>query len=65
MHQKGNLADAEIDAWSETVSDVKKAYPELKHVVPGHGLSGGVDLLEYTIGFIYANSRRQIYFFLA
>ena len=45
----GNLADANVAAWSNTVRKIKAAYPALKVVVPGHGKPGGIDLLNYTI----------------
>lgn len=47
--QKGNLEDAVISEWSTTVENVKTTYPEVKHVVPGHGEPGGKELLDYTI----------------
>lgn len=47
---KGNLADADTMAWSETVSKVKAAFPVIKYVVPGHGAHGDRSLLDYTIG---------------
>lgn len=46
---KGNLADANLDEWPKTVKKIKKEYPELITVIPGHGKSGGIDLLDYTI----------------
>ncbi|UZO80380.1 subclass B1 metallo-beta-lactamase [Aquimarina sp. ERC-38] len=46
---KGNLADANTQKWSETVIAIKKAYPNLKRIIPGHGQYGGVELLDYTI----------------
>lgn len=46
---KGNLADANTAAWSETTARVKAAYPEVKYVIPGHGDSGDSRLLDYTI----------------
>lgn len=46
---KGNLEDANIDAWPTTVMKVKKQYPKARVVIPGHGKSGGRDLLDYTI----------------
>jgi metallo-beta-lactamase class B len=46
---KGNLADANTRDWSDTVRKIKEACPNLKWVVPGHGNSGGVQLLDYTI----------------
>jgi len=46
---KGNLKDANVEEWANTVSKVKAAFPEVKHIVPGHGAVGGIDLLDYTI----------------
>lgn len=46
---RGNLNDADTIAWPVTVALVKKAYPRLKHVIPGHGKVGGTELLDYTI----------------
>lgn len=46
---KGNLADANVKAWPKTIQKIKKAYPQLQIVVPGHGPSGDMTLLDYTI----------------
>jgi len=46
---KGNLADANVEAWSSTIQEVKNKYPNLKWAVPGHGDSGGMELLDFTI----------------
>ena len=46
---KGNLADADIKEWSNTVSKVKHKYPNAKVVIPGHGNAGGIESLDYTI----------------
>ncbi len=46
---KGNLADASVEDWSNTVREVKEAYPEAEVVIPGHGRAGGVELLDFTI----------------
>ena len=46
---KGNLADANIQDWSKTVTNVKSKYNAAKIIVPGHGKPGGLDLLDYTI----------------
>lgn len=46
---KGNLEDANVQAWSETVIKIKQKYPEVKIVIPGHGKTGGVALFDYTI----------------
>jgi len=46
---KGNLEDANLDEWSNTVQKIKDNYPNLKTVVPGHGAQGSTELLDYTI----------------
>lgn len=46
---KGNLADANVAAWPATVQQVKRRYPRVKVVVPGHGQPGDARLLDYTI----------------
>lgn len=46
---KGNLEDANISAWPNTVAQVKEKYPDAKIVIPGHGQVGGPELLDYTI----------------
>ena len=45
----GNLEDANVAVWSQTMSKLKRAYPDAKIVIPGHGKSGGTALLDYTI----------------
>ena len=47
---KGYLGDANVAAWSSTVEAVKKAYPDARVVVPGHGQWSDSRLLDYTIG---------------
>ncbi len=46
---KGNLADADVKAWPKTVEKIKHQYPNVKIIVPGHGLHGDIELLNYTI----------------
>lgn len=46
---KGNLADANVNDWSMTVSKIKKKYPDTQIVIPGHGKLGNTALLDYTI----------------
>jgi metallo-beta-lactamase class B len=46
---KGYLGDANIADWSGTVEKVKKEYPYVKIIVPGHGQYGNKKLLGYTI----------------
>jgi len=46
---KGYLGDANVAEWSGTVEKVKKEYPNVKMIVPGHGQCGNKKLLDYTI----------------
>lgn len=46
---KGYLGDANIEAWPQTISKIKSTFPAPVIVVPGHGDSGGQELLDYTI----------------
>jgi metallo-beta-lactamase class B len=46
---KGNLEDANVKAWAETVENVKHKFPDVKVVIPGHGACGDKTLLDYTI----------------
>ena len=46
---KGNLADAVVEEWDDTIQKVKNSYSDLKIAIPGHGKHGGMDLLDYTI----------------
>lgn len=45
---KGFLGDADTLAWSSTMVNLKAKYPNLKVVIPGHGKTGGAELLDYT-----------------
>lgn len=46
---KGYLGDANTNTWSKTVRHIKKEWPNIEHVIPGHGECGNADLLDYTI----------------
>ncbi|WP_405206933.1 subclass B1 metallo-beta-lactamase [Aquimarina sp. LLG6339-5] len=46
---KGNLTDANVLEWSNTVRKIKIEYPDLDVVIPGHGDYGDQSLLDYTI----------------
>lgn len=46
---KGYLGDANLSEWSKTVAMLKDKYPNATIVIPGHGVAGGVELLDYTI----------------
>lgn len=46
---KGNLNDANVDEWSNTVQNVETNYGQAEFIIPGHGQVGDVNLLDYTI----------------
>lgn len=45
----GNLEDANVNDWSTTVKKIKNEFPKAKVIIPGHGKTGGQELLDYTI----------------
>ncbi|MBC2846771.1 subclass B1 metallo-beta-lactamase [Winogradskyella flava] len=45
---KGNLEDADTIKWSNTIKKIKREFIDLDIVVPGHGKTGGMELLDYT-----------------
>lgn len=59
---KGNLADANTEDWSATVEKIKNEFPELENVIPGHGQSGGAELLDYTIDLFKPSDERFLFF---
>ena len=48
---KGNLADADPEAWPSTTAAVQRRFPEVEVVVPGHGAYGDEGLLDDTRQF--------------
>lgn len=56
----GNIADANLSEWSNTVRRVKENYGDAKFVIPGHGNFGGSELIDYTIN-LYSFSKNVKY----
>ena len=52
---KGNLEDADVGEWPNTVTRVKAKYPNVKIIIPGHGEVGGAEFLDYTIKLFNEN----------
>jgi len=46
---KGNLADANVAEWPNTVRRVQAEFPKIEAVIPGHGEPHSASLLDYTI----------------
>lgn len=51
----GNVADADVETWPASVRRVQVRYPEAEIVVPGHGVPGGLELLDHTISVVGAH----------
>lgn len=45
---KGNLADANLLEWSNSIEKTKSRFPDARIIIPGHGKYGGPELLDYT-----------------
>ena len=56
----GNISDATLSKWSETIKKVKDEYGNAKIVIPGHGPHGGIELLDYTIELYTPNKWIEI-----
>ncbi|MDX9847067.1 MAG: subclass B1 metallo-beta-lactamase [Tenuifilaceae bacterium] len=48
----GNLADAVLGSWRQTVLKVIDAFPEAEVVIPGHGAIGDSSLLKHTVKLV-------------
>lgn len=46
---KGNLNDANVEEWANTVQKIQSRFGSATVIVPGHGPAGGTALLDYTI----------------
>jgi metallo-beta-lactamase class B len=48
----GNLSDAVVDEWDDTIQKILNKYKEVKTVIPGHGNSGNIELLYHTLHLV-------------
>ncbi|MDR0565484.1 MAG: subclass B1 metallo-beta-lactamase [Prevotellaceae bacterium] len=55
IHSKGlgNLSDAKLEEWPETIQKMIAKFPEAQIVIPGHGKIGGKELLNHTKESLY------------
>lgn len=49
---RGNIADADLEAWPRSIQALLDAYPDVEIVLPGHGESGGRELLTHTLQLV-------------
>lgn len=45
----GNTADANLNEWPVTLLKMKRSFPEVQLVVPGHGMEGTISLIDHTL----------------
>jgi metallo-beta-lactamase class B len=45
----GNIEDADLDQWPETIKKVTKEFSDANYIIPGHGKIGGIELLAHTL----------------
>ncbi|KFK83935.1 beta-lactamase 2 [Bacillus atrophaeus] len=55
----GNLSDANVEQWDESVKKVIEKYRDVKTVVPGHGNWGDESLLFHTIDLIKQHTHNK------
>jgi len=44
----GNTVDGDMNAYPQTIEKVLQKFPDAKFVIPGHGASGGIELVRHT-----------------
>jgi metallo-beta-lactamase class B len=52
----GNVADADLLAWPASLERTRTHFPEVRIVVPGHGLPGGPELLTHSQALLRAEA---------
>ncbi len=45
---KGYLGDADTTEWTNTIKKIQSTYSDVNIVIPGHGMAGDSELLDYT-----------------
>ena len=55
----GNTKEADIEDWDKTVVRIKRAYPLIKAVIPGHGDFGDRNLLDHTIALVKDHKQKM------
>ncbi|MEM9723790.1 MAG: subclass B1 metallo-beta-lactamase, partial [Bacteroidota bacterium] len=45
----GNLGESNIQEWPHTLRKIKQKFPAIESIIPGHGMPGGIELLDQTL----------------
>jgi glyoxylase-like metal-dependent hydrolase (beta-lactamase superfamily II) len=56
----GNVADASISAWANSIKNIRNKKYDINTIVPGHGKVGGTDILDHTIQLAESASNKLI-----
>jgi metallo-beta-lactamase class B len=48
----GNIADADLKEWPQSIHKVLDKFPSTEVVIPGHGASGSMELLQHTLDLL-------------
>ena len=56
----GNVSDADLGEWPASIRRVQARYPQAEIVIPGHGVPGGLELLDHTIALVESHSERLV-----
>lgn len=52
----GYTGDADLAAWPESIRRIRARYPDAEVVLPGHGVPGGLELLDHTAAVVAART---------
>lgn len=55
----GNVSDANLKTWAESLAWVKATYPNAKLVVPGHGKGADLRLIDHTMNLLASEINSQ------
>jgi glyoxylase-like metal-dependent hydrolase (beta-lactamase superfamily II) len=51
-NSKGNIGDADLTNWYSSLNNILIKYPDASLVIPGHGESGGKELITHTMDLV-------------
>ena len=55
----GNLSDANLGEWGNSIRRIENRYPEIHLVVPGHGEPGREQMMDHTFSIVTAASKKR------
>lgn len=55
----GNLNDANLEEWDDTIRRIQKKFPEPEYIIPGHGRWNSKKALKHTLKLLKRHSRNK------